>query len=176
MSIYVITDGKHIKIGISDDPDRRIKQLQTGNPLPLKKLYSFSGWLDEEKQLHDRLSKHKTGGGKEWFHWNPDVKRIVEDYIKYGEYSGEGCPRCKGFLVERSGEYGKFMGCSCYPECKYSEKIDEAGLLDAQIKKRVERSKCSKCEKGYMVKKSGKYGEFIGCSYYPYCKNTKRKS
>ena len=29
------------------------------------------------------------------------------------------CPRCGGKLVEREGQYGKFMGCSNYPNCKF---------------------------------------------------------
>lgn len=33
------------------------------------------------------------------------------------------CPQCGGRLVERSGKYGKFMGCSNYPDCRYSRKL-----------------------------------------------------
>ena len=29
------------------------------------------------------------------------------------------CPRCGSKLVERNGRYGKFIGCSSYPKCKY---------------------------------------------------------
>lgn len=29
------------------------------------------------------------------------------------------CPRCGGTLVERSGKYGNFIGCSNYPNCKF---------------------------------------------------------
>lgn len=29
------------------------------------------------------------------------------------------CPRCGGKLVERNGQYGKFMGRSNYPKCKF---------------------------------------------------------
>jgi ssDNA-binding Zn-finger/Zn-ribbon topoisomerase 1 len=32
------------------------------------------------------------------------------------------CPRCGGELVEKEGEYGKFLGCSNYPNCKYTKK------------------------------------------------------
>ena len=31
------------------------------------------------------------------------------------------CPRCKGVLLIRAGKYGKFLGCSNYPECKYTK-------------------------------------------------------
>ena len=30
------------------------------------------------------------------------------------------CPKCHGELVERNGKYGKFIGCSNYPKCKYT--------------------------------------------------------
>lgn len=33
------------------------------------------------------------------------------------------CPRCGGQLVERNGKYGRFMGCSNYPKCRYTEKL-----------------------------------------------------
>ena len=29
------------------------------------------------------------------------------------------CPRCGGNLIEREGKYGKFLGCSNYPDCKF---------------------------------------------------------
>ena len=32
------------------------------------------------------------------------------------------CPKCGGRLVPRSGQYGKFMGCSNYPNCNYIKK------------------------------------------------------
>gem|GEM_PF-602703 len=41
-------------------------------------------------------------------------KTVKSDYI---------CPRCKGTLIEKSGRYGKFLGCSNYPKCQYTENI-----------------------------------------------------
>ena len=32
------------------------------------------------------------------------------------------CPMCGRDLVERNGKYGKFIGCSNYPKCKYTKK------------------------------------------------------
>lgn len=34
------------------------------------------------------------------------------------------CPKCGGDLVERTGKYGKFIGCSNYPKCTYTRKIN----------------------------------------------------
>ncbi len=30
------------------------------------------------------------------------------------------CPNCAGKLVERKGKYGKFLGCSNYPRCRFT--------------------------------------------------------
>ena len=32
------------------------------------------------------------------------------------------CPKCGGYLVERSGKYGNFWGCSNYPNCRFTHK------------------------------------------------------
>lgn len=33
------------------------------------------------------------------------------------------CPKCGGYLVEREGRYGFFLGCSNYPRCKFTTPI-----------------------------------------------------
>ncbi|MBN2880733.1 DNA topoisomerase I [Candidatus Woesearchaeota archaeon] len=35
------------------------------------------------------------------------------------------CPKCKGKLVLRKSIYGQFLGCSNYPKCKYTERIEK---------------------------------------------------
>ena len=34
------------------------------------------------------------------------------------------CPFCNGILVTRQGIYGSFLGCSNYPKCNFTKKID----------------------------------------------------
>ena len=34
------------------------------------------------------------------------------------------CPLCGGKLTERRGQYGPFIGCSEYPKCKFTKRID----------------------------------------------------
>lgn len=31
------------------------------------------------------------------------------------------CPQCGGNLLERSGKYGPFFGCTNYPKCKFTK-------------------------------------------------------
>lgn len=40
------------------------------------------------------------------------------------EHSGKECVACgKGHMIEKEGKYGKFMGCTNYPECSHTEKV-----------------------------------------------------
>lgn len=36
----------------------------------------------------------------------------------------KNCPKCKSKLILRNSIYGKFLGCSGYPKCKYTERLD----------------------------------------------------
>jgi hypothetical protein len=67
--IYLIQSQEegYYKIGISKNPQKRIKQLQTGNSSPLKLIETYKTEYAEkiEGTLHRRYSHyHKTG---EWF-------------------------------------------------------------------------------------------------------------
>ncbi len=37
--------------------------------------------------------------------------------------SVQACPTCGGWLLTRSGQHGQFLGCSNYPDCKYTRNI-----------------------------------------------------
>jgi len=62
---------------------------------------------------------------------NPDCpsKKIEETEEAKKIESGEVekiCSKCnKGKMVLRKSIYGSFFGCSNYPKCKHTEKIDE---------------------------------------------------
>ena len=76
--VYVIS-GEHgrQKIGCSDNPKQRLKELQTGSPYPLK--FEFVGEAENnsagqiEVEAHFMLNPHKAPGGDEWFVVPPDV-------------------------------------------------------------------------------------------------------
>lgn len=56
---------------------------------------------------------------------NPMVMRKVEEQTAkiHMKYDYNTCPECGGRLRERSGQYGRFRGCSNYPTCRYSCRI-----------------------------------------------------
>jgi DNA topoisomerase-1 len=75
------------------------------------------------------------------------------------EKLGEICPDCKeGELLIRSSRFGKFIGCSRYPACKYTRQLP-TGI------------KCPKCTIGDIVQRKGGKAKrtFYGCSRYPDC-------
>ncbi|MCM3592065.1 NERD domain-containing protein [Brevibacillus borstelensis] len=43
-----------------------------------------------------------------------------ENEIRNQRIKNNLCPSCGGELVERNGKYGKFIGCSNYPSCKFT--------------------------------------------------------
>ena len=67
------------KIGISDNPESRLKQLQTGNPVQLELVSSIYCLYpkDRESELHSALSELNENG--EWFSIkDDDVKELIE--------------------------------------------------------------------------------------------------
>jgi len=57
------------------------------------------------------------------------------------------CPKCKeGHLIVRKGKYGKFMGCTKYPKCDYTNKIENAR---AEYKKSINEEFADDIRKAY---------------------------
>ncbi len=53
----------------------------------------------------------------------PPLENDVKNAIKVDNQNSnieDSCPYCCGKLVQRKGPYGYFLGCSNYPECKYT--------------------------------------------------------
>lgn len=70
--VYFISDQHgHVKIGKAQDPYKRLKQLQTGNPyeLLLIEYFPFYNGLLLEYALHDLFSKFQIRD--EWFEQEP---------------------------------------------------------------------------------------------------------
>jgi DNA topoisomerase-1 len=81
------------------------------------------------------------------------------------------CPLCGKPMLARQGRFGKFLGCSGYPECKHTINVAPDGTqVAAPVEGKTSDTICEKCGKP-MVAKRGRYGAFLGCSGYPECKN-----
>lgn len=83
------------------------------------------------------------------------------------------CEKCGKPLVVKSNRYGKFLGCSGYPDCKNIKRmIVENGIVKTETGE-VSDTPCPNCGKN-MVVKFGRYGKFLSCPNYPECKGTAR--
>ncbi|MFV9972354.1 MAG: type I DNA topoisomerase [Francisella endosymbiont of Hyalomma asiaticum] len=73
------------------------------------------------------------------------------------------CPKCSSDLHIKQGRYGKFIGCSNYPECKHMEPLEKPKDTDVV---------CPKCNKNHIVEKKSRKGKvFYACAGFPKCKN-----
>jgi len=119
------------------------------------------GWVELISGFYKPFAENLERKSKE-------VKR--EDVIK--EKTGETCPECGKELIFRFGRRGKFIACSEYPKCKFSKPTKEEEEKQAALLAEIGEVACDKCG-AKMVLKSGRFGEFLGCSAYPECKNIK---
>ncbi len=79
------------------------------------------------------------------------------------------CPDCGAPLVKRWSKHGAFLGCSKYPDCKYTRSAE--GEAARPEPKRTEH-KCDKCG-GTMIMRYNRRGQpFLGCEKYPECRST----
>jgi len=73
--VYFISDGNAVKIGTSDDPIRRLRDLQTGNPRLLD-LLGISR-LQTESEFHEIFKDYHLRG--EWYELNKKILDYCEN-------------------------------------------------------------------------------------------------
>lgn len=80
------------------------------------------------------------------------------------EKVGRACPDCGHDLVIRWGRYGKFISCSNFPACRYTEALlEKIGVT------------CPNDGGEIVIRKTRKGRIFYGCDHYPNCDFTSWK-
>ncbi len=93
--------------------------------------------------------------------FNKDLQEAVKNAEKVklpDEPTGDMCPKCGKPLIVKTGRFGKFIACSGYPECKYTQSF-----------KVKTGAKCPNCGKDLIQRVSKKGRTFYGCTGYPDC-------
>ena len=85
----------------------------------------------------------------------------------------EVCDKCGSKMVIKWGRFGHFLACSAYPECRNTREVQNYSVDGSADPDSFEGETCEKCGKA-MVLKKGRYGQFLACSAYPDCRNTRR--
>jgi len=117
----------------------------------------------------DEIAEAKKDGVK-YLHkfydeFNPIVLAAYDNMDKVElEKTGEKCPECGSDLVIRFGRFGKFISCSTYPACKYTQRI-----VKEEDKPIPTGKMCPDCG-AELIKRKSRFGKFfLGCSNYPKC-------
>ncbi len=104
-------------------------------------------WVDVVSEFYGPFSK-RVEYAKEKM---PEVKPALESI-------GRECPKCGSDLVIRWGRHGKFIGCSNFPKCHYTEPLLEKIGVTCPL------------DGGDIVKRRTRKGRvFYGCANYPEC-------
>jgi DNA topoisomerase-1 len=102
----------------------------------------------------------------------------------------EICENCGSGMVIKFGRFGQFLACSNYPECRTTREIakpqtatavDGDGNATAKASaaggdgaaEAEEAETCELCGKP-MALKRGRFGQFLGCTGYPDCRNIRK--
>ncbi len=157
--------------GYVDVVDKRLQPTETGQIVNDILVEHFPNILsvDFTARLEDELDE--IAEGKPWVPVIADFYGRFEsnlekadkaipkmDLKKEQEPVGRECPTCGSPLVYREGRYGRFIGCSNFPSCRYTEQI----LVKLGIP-------CPR-DGGDLIEKRTRRGRvFYGCANYPEC-------
>lgn len=111
-------------------------------------------WRDIVSDFYDSFAPKVEKAQKEM----PETKAELEKV-------GRDCPKCGNELIIRWGRFGKFISCSNFPTCRYTEPwLEKIGIP------------CPECQTGEVVRRKTRKGRtFYGCSRYPECEFTSWK-
>ena len=108
-------------------------------------------WTQPLSSFYDDLVKMLEKAKKEM----EGVKILLEE-----DKIDKTCELCGRPMVIKRGRYGKFIGCSGYPECKNIQKI---AAKDTGVA-------CPKCGGKIIERQTKRKKPFFGCSNYPACR------
>ncbi len=119
------------------------------NYIQCKKFITSEVTVGAVRDFYGSLADHLANGKGYFITTNKftlDAEKFVEDkpielidsfkLVKYIRMAEKGnkktevikdkpkvCPDCGGNLIGKTGKYGKFLGCSNYPKCQYTENV-----------------------------------------------------
>jgi DNA topoisomerase-1 len=150
--------------------DRRLFPTETGLIVTDLLIEHFPNIVNVDFTAHMEADLDRIASGDEsWVEivrefYGPFAEQVARAQEEMPEVKvefqsvGRACPKCDHDLVIRWGRYGKFISCSNFPECRYTEPwLEKTGVV------------CPKDGGDIVERKTRKGRLFYGCSNYPEC-------
>jgi DNA topoisomerase-1 len=164
--------------------DRRFRPEDVGVVVTDKLIEHFPDVVDVnftaymEKELDD-IAEGQLRKTQMLQEFNGPFERALEkaedSFERFSEELDELCPLCPqegrtpGKLEVKLGRYGKFIGCTNYPDCRYIRNMDGTERQEPELLDET----CPECGR-QLQRRVGRYGPFVGCSGYPDCRYVKK--
>jgi len=131
-------------------------------------------------EMEERLDKIEEGA-EDWVKllkefYGPfmrDLERAEREMVAEADQAapgGETCPACGRPMVLKLSRKGRFLGCSGFPECRYSIPVGPDGKA-VEVPEAARGRKCDLCGR-LMVLRLSRRGRFLACTGFPQCRRT----
>lgn len=168
-TVSVIQDRDYV-----EKQDKRLVPTETGKTVNDLLVQFFPDVLDYQftARMENQLDEISEGNTE----WRPMLHEFYDPFqerltnarenmprLRQEEHVGRNCPTCEtGDLVIKYGRWGKFIGCTNYPDCKHTEPyLEYTGVTCPQ---------CGEEHGGELVVRKTRRGRtFFGCARYPEC-------
>jgi DNA topoisomerase I len=98
------------------------------------------------------------------------IPETEEDPVDPSELEGQICDECGSPMRLRTGRNGSvFLGCTAYPKCRNAISVAIQGGKAEVRPAEPTGEKCPLCGHD-LVKRHGRFGEYVSCSNYPECR------
>ena len=102
--------------------------------------------------------------------WTVDIPETEEDPVDPSDLEGQICEECGSPMRLRTGKNGSaFLGCTAYPKCRNAISVRVSGGKAEARPDEPTGEKCPVCGHD-LVKRHGRFGEYVSCSNYPNCR------
>jgi len=135
--------------------------------------YDFTARMEEKLDAISRGEQPWREVLREF--WEPFIRLLEQKEQEVSkadvttEKTGRDCPECGKELVIRLGRRGRFLACSGFPDCRYTEALKN-GQAEEPEEPVYSDQTCDKCGARMLIKQ-GRYGKYLACSAYPDCRN-----
>jgi len=159
--------------GYVERVEKRLRPTELGRLVNDLLVENFGDVVDVDftANMEEKLDEIASGERP----WVPVVREFYEPFHATLEKAGESiervkiepeptdevCEKCGRPMVIRMGRYGKFIGCSGFPECRNAKPLlTKVGVA------------CPECGAELVERRTRQHRTFYGCSRYPECKWT----